>query len=117
MKRAVLIIFALLVTTACSSERREPDGNMRWIDVYYADSGEEIISSEQRAIVAENNITVMIKDAIEQMQQKPIGGNLKPLLPENAELVSAKFDHGVARIAFSDGYLSLEGMDKTMADC
>ena len=116
MKKAILIAVALLSITACTSERREPDGNMRWIDVYYEDSGDSIISSEQRAIAAEDNITALIKDAIEQMQQTPIGNNLKPLIPTGTRLVSARFDHGVARIEFSEGYLTLKGMDKTVAD-
>lgn len=116
MKKAILIAVALLSITACSSDRKEPDGNMRWIDVYYADSGEKIISSEQRAIVAEDNITALIKDAVEQMRQTPIGNNLKPLFPEGTQLVGAKFDHGVARIEFSGEYLTLDGMDKTAAD-
>ena len=64
----------------------------------------------------EDNITALIKDAIEQMQQMPIGNDLKPLIPTGTRLVSARFDHGVARIEFSEGYLTLKGMDKTVAD-
>lgn len=116
MKKALLIMLALLTVTACSSGRGEPDESVRWIDVYYIDGEDEIISSEQRAIDAEDNITAMIRTAIEQMQEKPIDKDLKPLLPEKAGLLGVRFEHGLAKIEFSEEYLTLGGMDRTLAD-
>lgn len=109
-------MFALLLLASCSSERREPEGNIRWIDVYYADSGDKIVDSEQKAISAEDNITAAITESLLQMQQEPIGDNLKSAIPEEAELLNVNFDHGVARISFSEEYASLQGFDKTVAD-
>ena len=116
MKKILALIFVLFIITACSSERKEPDDNSRWIDVYYADSGADMISSEQRAIDAEESITAQIKDSIEQMQEKPIGRDLAPLIPQKVKLVGAKLDQGIAKLEFSEEYLELYGMDKTLAD-
>ncbi|MBR5478978.1 MAG: GerMN domain-containing protein [Clostridia bacterium] len=116
MKRVLSVLFAVLLLTSCSSERREPEGNIRWIDVYYADTGDKIIDSEQRAISVEDSITAAITASVEQMQHKPIGDNLKPAIPEEIKLLGVKFDHGAVKISFSEEYANLQGFDKTVAD-
>ncbi len=116
MRKAILIALSLALLASCSATRREPDENMRWLDVYYADGGDKLISSEQIAISTEENITGLITNSLQLMKQEPVDKDLKPVLPSNCEVLSVKFDHGVARINLSKEYLELQGFDKTIAE-
>lgn len=116
MKKILMILLAFAFLVSCSADRSEPDENVRWIDVYYRDDGDKILSSEQRAISAEENITALIRTSVEYMMEEPVSNGLAPVLPNGTKIIGVNFDHGVAKINFSNEYYGLDGFEKTVAE-
>lgn len=116
MKKLALMLMALLLLVSCTEQEKMPDDNIRWVDVYYERAGDKLIGSEPFALSAEDNISTMITKVVEKMSEKPVADDLFPALPKGCSVQGVKFDDGTAIIDLSREYLTMSGIDKTIAD-
>ncbi len=115
MKKVILCLLLLAIfLSSCGDYSAMEEKSVVWADVYYR-SASGSIGSEPYAVELENNLKKMMAEAIDQMSKDPVASELSPSLPAGTQVESISIKYGDIVLGLSDEFLSLSGMEKTIA--
>lgn len=113
-KLVVCLLFVVIFLSACTDSGVMEQNSVVWADVYYR-SESKTIGSEPFAIPLENNTKKMMTKALNQMSENPVATDLSPALPEGTEALDINIKDGNVTVNFSEEFLLLKGVEKTIA--